>query len=256
MTCRIPVDIFPFSGSITGCRLDDVTAFGGFFIVHPRWRKRGVGKALWDVRMKYLGDRNFGIDAVEARVEYDRLNGFEHTDFTVQAFLGPVNRSKLEREASSDEAFSVKHLQHSRDEELQSLLVYDTKMHVIPRVDCMKHWINPLFTNIFIARSTATNDVIGYGCIQPMEGGHYHLGPVFADSPEVGKRLMTTLFSNVPDGKLVGMDAPVGNQVSMDFAKNFGWSPELTLRRMYTKKVVKLDLDKVFTFTTMGIALV
>ena len=38
--------LYGYPGTITGCCLDDNTAFGGFFIVRPDWRKRGVGKAL------------------------------------------------------------------------------------------------------------------------------------------------------------------------------------------------------------------
>ena len=247
--------ITPSAGSITGCRLDDDTAFGGFFIVRPDWRKRGVGKALWDVRMTYLGQRNFGIDAVEARVKYDSENGFKHVSFAIAAYLGPLDGAKLSTVASLDGGLVLRKLANAPGE-VDKLLAYDTKMHVVPRRACMQQWITPATTTTYMVNNSSNDDVMGYGCIQPMEGGHYHVGPVFADTPAIGEHLLGKLFECVPPGKKVGFDIPVANNTARKLAAEHGLVEELKLYRMYTHRVPQFEMEKVFAFTTMGIALV
>ena len=81
------------------------------------------------------------------------------------------------------------------------------------------------------------------------------IGPVYADTPDIAQRLFIKLFLSVPEGKLVAFDIPSDNSLTTGIAKEHGMKFELKLFRMYTKEVMKLDLDRVYAFSTMGVAL-
>ena len=247
---------FARPGSIAGCVLDDVTAFGGFFIVRADWRKRGVGRALWEERLRYLGGRNIGIDAVESRVEFDQENGFKHLSFVVCAFLGCLKPKMLTSHSIADVIF--RKLDCGSEADVRNVLEYDTKMHTIKREACFRQWISADVTETLVAYDLSKN-VIGYGCVQPIEGGHYMLGPVFAERKDVGRELMVLLSrasGALQDGKQVGLDVPQENVVAMQFAQEHGMKQELKLVRMYSDKIVRgVNVEKIFAFTTMGIAL-
>ncbi len=52
-------------------------AFGGFFIVHPDYRGKGVGTCISRYALAHAGDRNFGIDGVLAmQSKYAERDGF------------------------------------------------------------------------------------------------------------------------------------------------------------------------------------
>ena len=210
-------------------------------------------QALWRERLAYLGDRNIGIDAVEARVEFDRKNGFKVDSFTVSAFLGTPKRELLIPHDSDDVTIATLDCENEAD--VQRLLEYDTAKHTIRREGCFRQWIDPKVTTTLVARDVSGN-VIGYGCLQPIEGGHVMIGPVFAERSEVGRELLVRLCLAAPSEKCVGFDVPQENIVSMQFAREHAMTEELRLVRMYTKEVVLgIDVRKVFAFTTMGTAL-
>ena len=237
-------------GAITGCNLNDSVAFGGYFIVRKDWRRRGVGKLLFDKHLKHIGDRNFGIDAVEDRVEHDKKDGFIHMSFPVSAYMGIPDRANL---ATLDDEHAGSLVKFNPDL-FEQLFVYDTKMHTIPRREFLKCWIKEDITTTYCA--VAEGGIEGYGCVQPIEGGSYMIGPVFADTPELAGGLFTKLMLSVPEGKQVAFDIPSENPLSQAIVKRHKMVFELKLYRMYTKEVLKFDLEKVYAFTTMGIALV
>ena len=229
--------------------MDDKVAFGGFFIVHKDWRGKGVGSKLFKEHLKHIGDRNFGIDAVEESVQHDKKDGFIHMSFAVSAFMGVPDRLKLLRLDQYDEDL----VKYTADL-FECLFQYDSKLHTIPRRDFLKCWVKEDITTTYCAMENG--NIKGYGCLQPIEGGHYMIGPVYADTPDIAKRLFTKLFLSVPDGKQVAFDIPTDNSLAMGIAKEHGMTLQLKLFRMYNKEVIEFDLDRVYAFSTMGIALV
>ena len=203
--------------------------------------------------MLHLGKRNFGIDAGEARVEYDLKNGFHHLSFPIAEMLGEPKREKLVRKTLN--GVILRKFDGSPADQYK-LEQYDSKMHVIPRIPFFRQWIDIDVTTTFAAYNKSSGDIMGFGCIQPIEGGHYQIGPVFADTAEIGKQLMAELFLNVPEGKKVGIDVPLDHAASVEFAKEHDMVEVLKLYRMYTSKVLEFEMDKIFAFTTMGIAMV
>ena len=55
---------------------DDCFAFCGLYIVDPAHRGRGCGLALTKASLDYIGDRNAGLDGVEAMAEKYRRLGY------------------------------------------------------------------------------------------------------------------------------------------------------------------------------------
>ena len=91
--------------------------------------------------------------------------------------------------------------------------------------------------------------VTGFGCVQQTGSGVYHVGPVFADSPAIGKILLITLFHSVADGRQVRMYVPANSALKKWLMYEFGLEVMFETRRMYTKEKVALNMDKVFALT-------
>ena len=167
--------------------------------------------------------------------------------------LGELKREKLVRESIN--GVILRKFDGSPADQYK-LEQNDSKMHVIPRIAFFRQWIYISVTTTFAAYNRSSGDIMGFGCIQPIEGGHYQIGPVFADTAEMGNQLMTKFVLNVPEGKKVGIDIPLDHPASVEFAKEHDMVEVLELYRMYTGKVLEFEMDKIFAFTTMGIALV
>ena len=63
-------------GCISGIRLDECYGFVGYYIILPEMRGRSYGIQLFRHAMRYLGDRNVGLDAVPAQVHNYIKSGF------------------------------------------------------------------------------------------------------------------------------------------------------------------------------------
>ena len=55
---------------------DERFGFIGLYIVKPEFRGRGFGMRIWQHGMRYLGDRNIGLDGVVAQQANYRKSGF------------------------------------------------------------------------------------------------------------------------------------------------------------------------------------
>ena len=187
---------------------------------------------------------------------YDVGVSITDSHFAMQTFFGTVHPEGLAilmKDLGTDITLNQ---HHNRDRlELSRLLSYDRKVHNgIKRLECMKRWFSTDTTTTVIAKKTY--DVCGYGCLQKLEDGRHHLGPVFADSVEIAACVIATLLQSVPPAQRIFMAGPTSTGVLTKFAYAFGWSTGPYLRRMYTKEIVHVHLQKVFVFTTMGIALI
>ena len=250
------------SGCIALCQLNASTVFGGFLLVDGRWRAQAVGTTLLALRQEHVAMRNMGVNSPMHLIPHHAEKGFSVNGFKMHVLRGHVDAETLkEIKSSISHAHDVKMRRYNgAQQSFNDILAYDTKimMHKsFQRPDFLRNLVDQSSeTPTYIARLRTTNDICGYGCIQITEGGLYRVGPVYADSPVTGKRLIVKLFRRVPAGKQVTMDVLARNVVSMSFSEYFGWMPELTLRRIYSMEAVQLQLDNVFALSTIGAALI
>ena len=225
-------------------------AAGGFFIVKKNQRQQGIGKMLWDARLRYLGDVNIGIDAVESRIEPNKVKGFIHATFEMATFIGPVKKELIYTDTNPSANVS----KYDPETDLTALIQYDAKHHQVERAVFLKHFLRPMVTSTFVARRGA--EIVGYGSIQPVEMDMYHIGPVFAEEDQIGCSLINHLLSLVPHDKQVTWDAPLENKTAMDIIEKHNLRLDLKCLRMYNKAPVKLDLQRIYCITTLGVSVI
>lgn len=75
-------------GAISVVNHSDDFAFLGLFICRPKWRGRGIGRALWREGLAHAGSRTIGLDGVAAQEANYARSGFVRTGATLR-FEGP-----------------------------------------------------------------------------------------------------------------------------------------------------------------------
>ena len=191
------------------------------------------------------------INAVATRIEPNKRRGFQCLTFDMKAYSGIPDRSQLMK-------LSLNEVQIIQQPELESqcmedLISYDASVHLFERRNFIKQWVNPDVTTCVVAKKN--EKIVGYGCVQPMKGGGYHLGPVLADEEEIGKVLLNHLAKSVPDDGNLALDIPVTNAVSCKFVADHGFDCDLKLTRMMNKFTFDIPVSKVFAVTTLGVSL-
>lgn len=100
-------------GSISVVKYGESFAFLGLYIVHPDFRGKGYGKAIWETGVASAGDRTIGLDGVAAQQDNYRKAGFEPAYSTIRyggvatslpvstLVAQPVLDSRLERPRSA-----------------------------------------------------------------------------------------------------------------------------------------------------------
>ena len=71
-------------GSISMVKYGDEFAFLGLYIVHPDFRGKGYGRAIWNAGMASAEGRVIGLDGVEAQQQNYRKAGFEPAYKTIR----------------------------------------------------------------------------------------------------------------------------------------------------------------------------
>ena len=85
------------SGSVPA--YDSQFAFVGLYIVAPDYRGQGFGLSLTEAMLAYAGDRNVGLDGVEAMAERYKRLGFRSAHRTVRHGFTP---SRMKAVAAED----------------------------------------------------------------------------------------------------------------------------------------------------------
>lgn len=222
--------------SISAVAYNDSFGFLGFYIALPSLRGQGLGTEVWNAGMKYLGDRNIGLDSVlEQQKLYERLG-----------FL-PCYKSVRHQGAGTGQERKAEGIKYLFEVPLKDLLAYDDQCFPVPR---------HAFTNLWIKQTggiglAAVNDgeLEGYGLIRQCHLG-YKIGPLFADDEVVADCLYCALCGHAPQGAPVFLDTPVPNSAALDLAKRHRMHPVFETVRMYTKEDPCLPMDRIYGVTS------
>ncbi len=115
-----------------------------------------------------------------------------------------------------------------------------------PRDTFLRAWIAPpgRRTLAFVE----DDRVKGYGCVRACRSG-YKIGPLFADSAEIAKRLFSALTARL-QGAPIFLDVPEPNAAAVALAKDHGLAPVFETARMYRGTAPDLPLGRIFGITT------
>lgn len=222
--------------SISTVAYDPSFGFLGFYIVEPSLRGQGLGTEVWNAGMKYLGDRNIGLDSVLSQQKlYERL-GFR-----------PSYRSVRHQGAGTGQKSNMESIKSLSEVPLKDLLAYDDRFFPVPRHAFTSLWIRQPGAVALAALDDGR--LAGYGLLRLCHTG-YKIGPLFADDEDVAESLFGALCGHAPAGAPVFLDTPAANPAALDLARRHHMNPVFETIRMYTRGDPHLPMDQIYGVTS------
>jgi GNAT superfamily N-acetyltransferase len=209
-------------GTATTLRYGSEVAWIGMVLVHPEFRRRGIGRALLERCIDWLqeaGVRCIKLDATPAGKQvYDGM-GFKD-EWTLTRWEHQGLRVAQPAHAG---------LRPWRDAEGGEVGPLDMAAFGVPR--------NPLLAALAhqsqrgLVLEPTHGPLLGYGFIRAGSRATY-LGPIAARSAEAGITLVEALLAAKP-GERVFWDIPDANTAAVNWARQNGFTQQRMLTRMY-----------------------
>ena len=219
---------------------DDIACLGGFF-VDKQYRQKGIGPMIWDARMKYIGNRDVHLNALSKRAEKDQRLGFKHVLQDIYLMAGmPESRDFNIDEFKSN----IDSLIPIKDADLEQLVQYDhTIMKQANRMGYLKTIIQRYNTRGFVA--TKDGAIVGYVTEMPCSD-FVSIGPLYAESPSVGKALLRKFISILPENARVMVAVPETNEKSLSAVRAVGLEKVDFARSMTMKKSYEVEWSRIY----------
>ncbi|MFO0843849.1 MAG: GNAT family N-acetyltransferase [Gemmataceae bacterium] len=163
--------------TVSGVAYGDSFGFVGLYICRPEHRGRGFGLWVFQEAMRYLGDRNVGLDGVVAQQDNYRKSGFHHC----------YDNVRYQAVGGGERVADVVPLSEVPFAEINA---YDRAHFPAPRPEFLRGWI-AIPGSAALARLRG-GKLVGYGVIRPCVVG-FKIGPLFADDPGVADELLRSL---------------------------------------------------------------
>ncbi len=215
---------------------DDRFSFGGFYIVDPEERHRGIGMQITRYAIAHAGNRIVGVDGVVAMVpKYEQTGGL---------FLH-YNNARYEGTGGGGMPGGLTPV---RDLPFPRLLAYDTAHFPAQRKTFLRCWIRQEGHAGF-ARLNSNGEILGYGVRRRCVTGH-KIGPLFARDRATAERILDGLVAGIP-GEPFFLDIPVPNRAAVALVEDRRMVPVFFTARMYsTREPVPLPMDEIFGVTS------
>lgn len=220
------------AGCISAVAYDDTFGFMGFYIVRKDLRKQGIGMALWETAIKYMGARTIGGDGVVSMVNKYVQCGFQIGNYNAR-YEGIGMKS-------------VSQLTDLCDVPFAELARFDRRFFPAPRNQFLKTWISQAGVHSLALMDGSR--LTGYGVIRPCFRG-FKIAPIFADSSAIAEKLFTALAS-FADGKSIFLDIPVSNREAMKLVERHTMTKVFETVRIYKGAKPVLPLDHIYGITS------
>jgi ribosomal protein S18 acetylase RimI-like enzyme len=206
----------------------------GLYSVRPPFRGRGLGLAIWNAGLAYLGGRTVGLDAVAAQQGNYEKSGFRlaYRNVRYEGTGGgavPAGVADLETVPFED------------------MLAYDRQCFPAARPDFLRGWVRPPGGAAFGVRRG--DRLAGYGVLRPCRCG-YKIGPLFADDASAADDLFRALAASAA-GAAVFVDVPEANPAALALVRRHGLHEVFATARMYTNAAPRLSLRRIFGVTSL-----
>ena len=212
---------------------DERFGFIGLYIVKPEFRGKGLGMRIWQHGMRYLGDRNIGLDGVVAQQANYRKSGFRLAYRNIR-YQGRVD------------GIGCAHVTAAADVPFEQLLAYDRQCFPAARERFVSAWIAQ--PDAVALATVDAGRVAGYGVVRRCEAG-CKIGPLFADDAGVATGLFRALAACMP-GEVIMLDVPETNLAAVALAERHGMTGVFETARMYTKDAPAISIDRGFGVTS------
>ncbi|MFN3754014.1 GNAT family N-acetyltransferase [Flavobacterium sp.] len=213
--------------------------FMGFFIVHPDYRSKGIGRTLWQQRRDTLLSRlqkgaTIGMDGVVAMQPFYQKGGFEIA-------------YRDERYEKTGSAYPMNPLvQMVTKNDFDAISALDLECFGVARSNFLSHWLKASNAKAF--KYSENDNLHGFAVIRQCQTG-YKIGPLFAENETVAKALYERCLTEAID-EPVYLDIPVCNEAAVNLIKQYQASYVFECARMYYGKPPKTAIEKVFGITS------
>jgi ribosomal protein S18 acetylase RimI-like enzyme len=198
-------------------------AWIGMVLVHPDYRRRGIGRALLQHCIAYLRTcaiRCIKLDATPAgKLVYDGL-GFS-SEWTLKRWAG--------RTPTGNAGLPEPGLRPWQDGDLALLEGLEEAAFGVSRRTLVSALASQ--SKVALVLETGPGRINGFGFARPGSKALY-LGPVVADSPNAGLVLLRALIARTP-GQPTFWDIPDLNEPAVSLAENLGFTVQRPLIRMF-----------------------
>ncbi|MGR8933396.1 MAG: GNAT family N-acetyltransferase [Gammaproteobacteria bacterium] len=214
---------------------DDRFAFCGLYIVHPDYRGHGYGIALTRERLRYVGERNAGIDGVIENIPIYQRIGYRLAYHNMR-FQG------LAVQTAIDDAW----LQPLAQISFSTIENYDRQCFPALRSAFLKAWIEQPESLAFgfIEQGVLRGYAVRRRCLDG-----YKIGPLFADDYAIAERLLLRLQQDIV-GEPFYLDITDINPAAQRLVQNQAMQPVFSTGRMYLKGQPQLADEKIFGITS------
>ncbi len=209
-------------------------AWVGMVLVHPDYRRRGIGQALLRHSIAYLRSRDvrcIKLDATPAgKLVYDGL-GFR-SEWTLARWAGRPSPTAAGPRVC-DSSFDTRHLAPGlrpwQTQDLASVRSLDQAAFGVSRDNLLPTLARQ--SRLALVLETKPGRIDGLGFVRAGSQALY-LGPVVANSAEAGLVLLKALLAGNP-GKLTFWDIPDLNEPAIALAQSLGFAVQRPLTRMF-----------------------
>jgi GNAT superfamily N-acetyltransferase len=210
-------------------------AFLGFYIVREDLRGRGYGLRIWNAAIAHADRRVIGLDGVVAQQQAYRKSGFELAYANIR-YGGAVTRSR----APHPDVVALNEIPFAAVE------AYDATVFPAPRATFLRAWIG---AGAHVGRALIRDGALaGWGVIRPCRRGH-KIGPLVADDRAAAEAVLSALLPSGGKDE-VFLDVPCINRDALALAQDLGLVPVFETARMYTGKIPRLRMERVFGVTS------
>ncbi len=228
------------NGRIIGCisavSYDGVFGFLGLYIIAPEYRGRGYGIQMWNKAIQRLEGHNIGLDGVVEQQHNYIKSGFKLAYRNIR-YEGAAGSAATSSHSIVD-LCSVK---------FDDLCTYDRYSFPANRDRFLRCWVTmPGPAGVAYVEDSR---IRGYGLIRWCRRG-YKIGPLFADTPEIGESIFLSLTTRAPEGSPIFLDIPEVNPFAVNLANRYRMKKVFETARMYTKEVPSIRVDRIFGVTT------
>lgn len=215
---------------------DDQFAFCGLYIVHPDYRSQGYGINLTRERLRYVNQRNAGIDGVLENIAiYERIGyRLAYHNIRYQGF------------AAATTAINKTAIVPLSQLPFASIETYDRQCFPASRSRFLQAWISQPDTLAlgFVKNGVLQGFTVRRQCIE----GH-KIGPLFADNFQVAEQLFMALQQDII-GDTIFLDITSINPAATRLVQSHQMLEVFSTGRMYLKGQPRLADDKIFGITT------
>lgn len=214
---------------------DDQFAFCGLYIVHPEYRGQGYGIALTRKRLRYVGQRNAGIDGVVENIPiYERI-GYRLAYHNIRYRGIAAGPASVDRRVVPLPQLPIKNIE-----------AYDRLCFPARRRKFLYAWINQ--PDAKALGLIENGQLQGYAVRRRCIEGH-KIGPLFADNDAIADALFQALQQDIP-GDAIFLDIMETNPAAQRLVDKYNMQVVFTTGRMYLKGQPRLDDEKIFGITT------